>query len=70
MTNAATNTHIQALLDLRALNVDHRRRLVSDLVKPNERGGAQDVREVFITLQRTIEAIDSALKDEVAQAKQ
>jgi hypothetical protein len=31
---------------------------------PDERGGAQDVRDLFLKLQTTIEAIDRALVDE------
>ena len=64
MSDLSTNAHVQALHDLRALNVDHRRRLVRDLATPNQRGNAQDMRDVFIAVQRTIEAIDCALADE------
>jgi hypothetical protein len=51
---------------LRVLSVDHRRQLVRDLATPGERGGAQDLRELFLKLQVTIEAIDRALADEKA----
>ena len=52
------------LAQLRAITVEHRRSLVRDLAVPNERGGAQDLRELFLKLQATIEAIDRAIKDE------
>jgi hypothetical protein len=38
------------------------------LASPNERGSAQDVRDLFLKLQTTIEAIDRALVDEQADA--
>ena len=59
--------HIQALEKLRTLTVEHRRKLVRDMANPQERGGAQDVRETFIKVQVTLEAIDRALKDEQAR---
>ena len=57
-------THIEDLQNLRALSVDQRRKLVHELAVPGERGGAQDVRELFLKLQTTIEAIDRAIEDE------
>jgi hypothetical protein len=60
------NEHIQDLEALRRVMVEQRRRLVRDLTAPQERGGAQDLREMFIKVQATIEAIDRALKDEQA----
>ena len=61
-------THIEDLQNLRATSVQQRRQLVRDLATPNERGGAQDVRDLFLKLQSTIEAIDRALRDEQAGA--
>jgi hypothetical protein len=60
--------HIDELQSLRAKSVDHRRRLVAELGLPDDRGGAQDLREMFLKLQITIEAIDRALADERATA--
>ena len=65
---ASMTTHIEDLQNLRAQSVQQRRQLVRDLATPNERGGAQDVRELFLKLQSTIEAIDRALQDEQAGA--
>jgi hypothetical protein len=61
-------THIEDLQNLRATSVQQRRQLVRDLATPNERGGGQDVRDLFLKLQSTIEAIDRALRDEQAGA--
>ena len=61
-------THVEDLQNLRAQSVQQRRQLVRDLATPGERGGAQDVRELFLKLQSTIEAIDRALQDEQAGA--
>jgi len=58
------STPIDDLQNLRALSVRQRRQLVRDLASPNERGSAQDVRDLFLKLQTTIEAIDRALVDE------
>ena len=63
-------THIEDLQNLRATSVQQRRQLVRDLATPNERGGAQDVRDLFLKLQSTIEAIDRALLDEQADTTQ
>jgi hypothetical protein len=62
------STPIDDLQNLRALSVRQRRQLVRDLASPNERGSAQDVRDLFLKLQTTIEAIDRALVDEQADA--
>jgi len=58
------NEHIEALEKLRAMTVAQRRKLVTDLASPEERGGAQDLRESFIRVQTTLDAIDRALQDE------
>jgi hypothetical protein len=60
------STHVEDLQTLRALSVEQRRKLVRDLASPGERGGAQDVRDLFLKLQATIEVIDRALVDEQA----
>ena len=56
--------HIEDLQNLRALSVHQRRQLVRDLATPSAHGGAQDLRELFLKLQTTIEAIDRAIEDE------
>ena len=63
-----TTQHFQDLQRLREQSVAHRRSLVSELANPNERGGAQDSRDLFLKLQETIEAIDRAMKDEAGEA--
>ena len=60
--------HIDALQVFRAITVEHRRQLVRDLAAPQERGGAQDLREMFLKVQITTEAIDRALEEERAEA--
>ena len=60
--------YVEDLKRLRAISVEQRRQLVRDLANPSERGGAHDVREMFLKLQTTIEAIDIALEDEQAAA--
>ena len=56
--------YVEDLQRLRTISVEHRRQLVRDLAVPNERGGAQDLREMFLKLQAMIEAIDRAIADE------
>jgi hypothetical protein len=56
--------HVRRLEELRELMVQQRRQLATDLATPQERGGAQDLREMFLKVQMTIEAIDRALSDE------
>jgi hypothetical protein len=64
-----TTEHIEALEELRRLTVEQRRRVVGDLAAPQEKGGAQDLREMLIKLQTTLDAIDRALEDERALAE-
>ena len=59
-----TTPHLEDLQRLRALTIEQRRKLVGDLTRPSERGSAQDLRELFLKLQETIEAVDRAIKDE------
>src|SRR4249920_598543 len=47
---ASMTTHVEDLQNLRAQSVQQRRQLVRDLATPGERGGAQDVRELFLKL--------------------
>ena len=62
------STHIDDLRALRSLSVQKRRQLVRELAYPDDRGSAQDARDLFLKLQTTIEAIDRALVDEQADA--
>jgi hypothetical protein len=55
------STHIDDLRALRSLSVQKRRQLVRELAHPDDRGSAQDARDLFLKLQTTIEAIDRAL---------
>jgi hypothetical protein len=64
--NPMETEHVSALRRFRGLTVEHRRKIVVDMTTPKERGGAQDLREMFLKLQITIEAIDRALGDELA----
>jgi hypothetical protein len=56
--------HIEALEELRRRTVEQRRKIVKDLAAPKEHGGAQDLREMLIRIQTTLEAVDRALEDE------
>jgi Skp family chaperone for outer membrane proteins len=60
--------HTEALEAFRRLAVEQRRQLVRDLASPQDRGGAQDLREMFLKVQTTIEGIDRALEDERAMS--
>ena len=64
-----TIEHIESLESLRRQTVEQRRRVVGDLASPKDRGSAQDLREMFIKIQTTLEAIDRALEDERALAE-
>jgi hypothetical protein len=58
--------HTDDLERLRAKSIEHRRRLAAEMGAPDDRGGAQDLREMFLKIQTTIEAIDRALAEERA----
>ena len=62
------STHVDDLRELRSLTVQRRRQVVRDMAQPNERDSGQDLRDLFLKLQTTIEAIDRALADEEADA--
>jgi hypothetical protein len=64
-----TIEHIESLERLRRGTVEQRRRVVEDMASPRDRGGAQDLREMFIKIQTTLETIDRALEDERALAE-
>jgi hypothetical protein len=44
--------------------LQERRQLANELTKPYQRGATESLRERFIVVQSTIEAIDRAVKDE------
>ena len=58
------------LLKLRSLSIQKRRQLVRDLANPEARDSAQDLRDLFLKVQTTIETIDRALLDEQADTAQ
>lgn len=58
------NNHLDDLNQLRAITIGHRRKLVKELAAPGGARGAQDLRELFVALQATVEAIDRAIQDE------
>ena len=62
--------HVDDLRKLRSQSVRKRRQPVRDLANPSERDSAQDLRDLFLKLQTTIEAIDRALAGEQADAAQ
>lgn len=57
---------IQALEEMRSLTLEHRRKLVKAFTRDHASGSAQDLREVFLKVQTTLEAIGRALEDERA----
>jgi hypothetical protein len=58
------NEHIKKLIAAREVVVTQRRTAADALSRPYERGHAQDMKQVFVVVQATIEAIDRALADE------
>jgi hypothetical protein len=58
------NQHIEKLIAAREVVVTQRRNAVDVLSRPYERGNAQDMKQAFMAVQATIEAIDRALADE------
>ena len=58
------NEHIRKLIAARAREVEQRRNVAGVLAQAYERGETERMREVFINLQNTIEAIDRAIQDE------
>jgi hypothetical protein len=55
-------SHLDDLNQLRAITIEHRRKLAKELASRSDRRG--DSRELFLELQATIEAIDRAIRDE------
>jgi hypothetical protein len=61
---AQENQHIQKLIAARDREVEQRRNVAEALAKAYERGETERMREVFINLQNTIEAIERAIQHE------
>ena len=61
---AQENEHIRKLIAARDREVEQRRNVADALAKAYERGETERMREVFINLQNTIEAIERAIQHE------
>jgi hypothetical protein len=64
MWMAAQNDHLKNLHAARMQAVKGRREVADTLTENFRRGHTEDVRDLFIKLQDTIEAIDRAILDE------
>jgi len=58
------NEYITKLITAREIAVTQRRNAANSLSRPYERGQAEDMKQAFVAVQETIEAIDRALADE------
>jgi len=58
------NEHIRKLIEARARQVEQRRTIAEALAQPYERGETEGVRQAFIIIQSTIEAIERAIDHE------
>ncbi len=61
---AQENEHIRKLIAARDREVEQRRNVADALAQAYERGETERMREVFISLQNTIEAIERAIQHE------
>jgi hypothetical protein len=61
---AQDNEHIRKLIAARDREVEQRRNVADALAQAYERGETERMREVFINLQNTIEAIERAIQHE------
>ncbi len=61
---AQESKHIRKLIAARDREVEQRRNVAEALAQAYERGETERMREVFITLQNTIEAIERAIQHE------
>ena len=61
---AEENEHSKKLIAAREREVGHRRDVVGALAEAYRRDHTEDMREAFISIQNTIEAIDRAIADE------
>ena len=58
------NEHIRKLIAARDREVEQRRNIADALARAYERGETERMREVFINLQNTIEAMERAIQHE------
>ena len=61
---AQENEHIRKLIAARDREVEQRRNIADALAKAYERGETERMREAFINIQNTIEAIERAIEHE------
>jgi hypothetical protein len=61
---AQENEHIRKLIEDRDRQVEQRRDLADALAQPYGRGETEEVRQAFIIIQSTIEAIERAIQHE------
>jgi hypothetical protein len=61
---AQENEHIRKLIEARDRQVEQRRAIADALAQPYERGETEGVRQAFIIIQTTIEAIERAIDHE------
>ena len=68
---AQENEHIRKLIEARHRQVEQRRTIADALAQPYERGETEGVRQAFIIIQSTIEAIERAMEhEEVLEGEQ
>jgi hypothetical protein len=58
------NEHIRKLISARDREVEQRRNIADALAQAYERGETERMREAFINIQNTIEAIERAIQHE------
>jgi hypothetical protein len=61
---AQENEHIRKLIAARDREVEQRRNIADALARAYERGETERMREAFINIQNTIEAIERAIEHE------
>ena len=61
---AQENEHVRKLIEARHRQVEQRRTIADALAQPYERGETEGVRQAFIIIQSTIEAIERAIEHE------
>ena len=61
---AQENERIRKLIEARDRQLEQRRTIADALAQPYERGETEGVRQAFIIIQRTIEAIERAIEHE------
>jgi hypothetical protein len=61
---ALKNEHIQQLAAARAAAITQRRQVAAALAESYKRGHTENMRDLFVKLQDSIEAIDRAIADE------